>query len=250
MLYATRDLLGRSIHARDGEIGRLDDLFFDDRSWMVRYLVVQAGNWLEDRRVLISPVAVDDLAGQDDPLSVALTRDQVRESPPIDLALPVSRQMEAELHQFYGWPAYWAPLSQTAVMAGLDPPTAVDTGNVPEPAPRGAESDPHLRSVRDLEGYRLEATDGEVGHVDGFLLDGGDWLLRYLVADMGTWLPGRKVLVAPRWVRDFRWGDQRAEVDLDRGLIEQAPEYDASRPVSREYEQQLYRHYHRPPYWE
>jgi sporulation protein YlmC with PRC-barrel domain len=107
VLRSVSSLLGSSILANDGEMGHVHDILFDDRSWLVRYIVVETGSWLSGRRVLLSPIIAQapDVEGR--VLRVALTRDQVRNSPGIDTDLPVSRQQEIAMTLHYGWPAYW-----------------------------------------------------------------------------------------------------------------------------------------------
>lgn len=78
MLHKVRDLQGDALHAEDGEVGRVDDLYFDDEDWDVRYLVVDARRWSPGRRVLVSPIAIDRAraaAGGD--IRVDLTREQI-----------------------------------------------------------------------------------------------------------------------------------------------------------------------------
>ena len=81
-------------------------------------------------------------------------------------------------------------------------------------------------------------------------MDDETWSLRYLVVDTRNWLPGKEVLVAPRWISDISWAGLRVSVDLPRETIKQAPEFDPSQPISREYEARLHEHYGRPAYWE
>jgi sporulation protein YlmC with PRC-barrel domain len=79
MLHKVRDLQGDSILAEDGEVGSVDDLYFDDEGWDIRYLVVNARRWIPGRRYLVSPIAID----RDRPLThggdirVELTREQI-----------------------------------------------------------------------------------------------------------------------------------------------------------------------------
>ncbi len=108
----------------------------------------------------------------------------------------------------------------------------------------------HVRSVKEVTGYHIQATDGEIGHVEEFILDDQAWTLRYLVVDTRNWLPGRKVLVAPAWVTSVNWANRNVGVDLTTGAIKNSPEYDPSAPVNREYEVRLYDFYGRPRYWE
>ena len=99
--------------------------FFDDKTWAIRYLVVDTGTWLPDRQVLISPIALGqpDWEGQFFP--VKLTTEQVRNSPDIDTDKPVSRQQETRLHTYYDWPVYWSG----GIPLGLMPPLRTQAGS-------------------------------------------------------------------------------------------------------------------------
>jgi hypothetical protein len=115
--------------------------------------------------------------------------------------------------------------------------------------PQDPQGDPHLRSVDEVTGYHIAATDGEIGHVEEFILDDDNWALRYLVVDTRNWLPGRKVLVSPLWVTDLEWADEKAKVAMTRAQVKESPVYDPREPVNREYEARLYDFYGRPVYW-
>ena len=107
-----------------------------------------------------------------------------------------------------------------------------------------------LRSVDEVIGYNIQATDGDIGHVEEFIVDDDTWIIRWFVVDTRNWLPGRKVLVAPDWVTRTSWGDRDVHVDVTRARIKDCPEYDPGLPINRRYEQQLYDYYGRPVYWE
>jgi len=109
MLRKAKELKGAKLQARDGAIGKIKDLYFDDEAWTVRYLVADTGSWLTGRKVLLSPFAVQKIRSADEHvLEVNLSRRQIEESPSIDEAMPVSRQFEIEYYQYYNWPIYWA----------------------------------------------------------------------------------------------------------------------------------------------
>ena len=95
----------------------------------------------------------------------------------------------------------------------------------------------------------MDASDGELGSISDFIVDDELWVVRYMVIDTGGWLPGRKVLVSPDWVKDVAWSDSAVSVDLSQSQIEGCPEYDPSKPVNRRYEVRLYDYYGRPGYW-
>ena len=110
-------------------------------------------------------------------------------------------------------------------------------------------ADPHLRSARDVTGYYIEATDGDLGHVEDFLVEDATWAIRYMIVDTRNWWPGRKVLVSPAWISGVSWTDSKVRVDLSRAQIESAPQYDPSQPLAREHEERLYEHLDRRRYW-
>lgn len=232
MLRNVQELFGYNIVATDGEIGRAYNFYFDDQRWSIRYLVAEAGDWLNSRRVLVSPVAL----GQPDwsyrTFPVNLTRRQVQESPSVDADMPVSRQEEAAMNSYYGWPAYWSFPAEPGALAA-DP-----------------SGDPNLRSVRDIIGYRIQASDGEIGHVDDFIVDDEAWALRYVVIETLNWLPGKKVLLAPEWVERVSWAEGALAVNLSRDVVATSPEYGPSPWVTRLLEVEVYRHYGQRGYWE
>jgi uncharacterized protein YrrD len=246
MLRSTNHLEGFAIGAKDGEMGSVHSLIFDDRDWTIRYLVVDTGRWLPGRKVLLAPKAVTRPDWQGRVFHVDLTKDQVRSSPDIDAEKPVSRQREIELHKYYGWTPYWGPVH------GLS--TAPEY-HVPEQAERGTAvmvesvGDSNLRSTREVRGYRIHATNGQIGHVEDFIVSDEDWVIRYLVVDTRNWLPGRSVLISPEWVRDIGWEEREVWVDVPKQTIEDSPTYDPAAPINREYETRMYDYYGRPRYW-
>lgn len=247
MLKTMSDLKGMNIAATDGEIGSVDDVYFDDLSWTFRYVVVDTGTWLPGRRVLISPMSVKTPAW-DERLPVNLTKAQIEESPSIDTDRPVSRQYEMDYLRYYGYPYYWGGPHRwgTTQYAGEAGP-----GGTPASESAALEGgDPNLRSAREIMGYYIEATDGDIGHVKDFLFDDREWAIRYMIVDTGNWWPGKKVLVSPEWIRRVSWQDSRVTVDLSKEGVKSAPEYDPTRPPAREYETRLYSHYQRRNYWE
>ena len=125
------------------------------------------------------------------------------------------------------------------------------SAEMPRPiATPAAGGDPHLRSVREVSGYHLAATDGELGHVEDFILDDETWSIRYVVIDTRNWLPGRQVLISPSWVREVDWGLRKVSVDMTKQQVKDSPEYDPKMPINREYEARLYDFYGRTRYWQ
>jgi hypothetical protein len=244
MLRSVKSLRGYTIAAKDDTIGKVDDLFFEETSWVTRYLVVDTGSWLTGRRVLISPVSLEQPVTKEKIIPANLTRAEVENSPDIEADKPISRQAEIELHQFYNWAPYWIGI-------GFSPPVTAPTEEDKKKAVAAAKErvDSVLRSTRKVTGYRIHATDGEIGHAEDFILADQDWVLRYLVVDTKNWLPGRKVLISPNWIEKISWSDSEVYVDLLREQIESSPRFNPSTPINQEYEIRLYDYYGRPKYW-
>jgi hypothetical protein len=251
MLRNTADLKGLVIRATDGELGAVDQFYFDDDSWAIRYLTVETGGWLDGRSVLISPYSILDADWEAKRLDVALTKKQVENSPNIGTHLPVSRQQEATYLGYYGYPYYWG----SPHLWGLEfypsnlIPATPSTQAVADTLRERQSMDSHLRSAAFVNGYNIEAADGEIGHVDGFVLDDEAWAIRYMEVATRNWWPGKKVLVSPAWIDRVSWEDSCVFVALSREAIKDAPEYVESGSITREYENLLHSHYGRPPYW-
>jgi len=253
MLRSANKLRGFKIVAQDEEMGKVRDLYFDDREWIVRYLVVDTGRWLSDRLVLISPASVDHVGRGDRQLFVWLSKAQVESSPPVETHEPLSRQREREIAAYYQWPTYWYGDATFPVPSYVPP---ITSGSPRSAAHRPSavldeehEGDSHLRSVSIVTGYFLETLDDGLGHVDDFLIDDDTWDIRYLVVDTRNWWPGRKVLVSPRWVDEISWEQSRVRLSLVRENVKNAPEYNPQRDVERDYEERLHAHYGLPVYW-
>jgi hypothetical protein len=247
MLRNVTHLKGFTIRARDGDMGIVDQFYFDDESWAIRYLVVNAGDWLGGRLVLVSPLALRKTDWQSRLLDVALTKKQVEDSPPIDTHKPVSRQHEAVFLGYYGYPSYWAAPNYPAALA-VQQEAMAEAEELRARAER-EPADSHLRSTSAVTGYHVSAADGEIGHVRDFIVDDETWAIRYLEVDTLNWWPGKKVLVSPQWINRVSWADSKVYVDLTRETIQNGPEWVESIPVTREYEHRLYDYYARSPYW-
>jgi hypothetical protein len=245
MLMNATQLEGFVIRATDGEIGHVEQLYFDDETWAIRYLTVKTGGWLEGREVLISPVSVIATDWQGKHIDVLLTKAQVEASPNIDTHRPVSRQDEAAYLGYYGYPYYWGFYPM-----GLAEPAGNFQSELLADRIRRESTDSHLRCIEAVTGYRIEASDGEIGHVDGFVLGDETWAIRYMEVATRNWLPGKKVLVAPSWIQRVSWSDSTVFVGLSCKAIQTAPEFDKAAPITRDYEDRLYAHYGLPPYWQ
>lgn len=223
MERALKDLRGDAIVARDGRIGSLDDVYFDDRQWGVRYLVVDTGGWLPGRQVLISPHSVQRGAHGRDAIPVDLTREQVENSPGLETDQPVSLQFEEAHARYYGYAQFLAAAGATGAVMPLPPSAARDADRGKLERAEQAARESHLRSSREIAGYGIEAADGALGHVEDFVVDEDGWTIADIVVDTRNWLPGKKVLVPPSAVEDIDWESRKVRVRLARSELKQAP---------------------------
>jgi hypothetical protein len=258
MLFAASGLIRRPAAASDGRIGHVKDFLFDDRSWKVRWMVVDTGHWLPGRKVLIHPSAIDPLElpprpaipmlsfGETMAVSVGLTMRQIEASPEAGEDEPVTEQMQQRLYDYYGWDPFWgASLSGTdgivAPRSGQPLPAEVAEGRAADlDIPPG---DPHLGSAAAVKGYAVHASDGEIGAVDNVLLDDVRWVVRYLVVDTGHWLPGKLVQLSPQAVTDVDWGGRRVSVNVTRERVSSAPAWDPLAMADEIADQRVHRHF-------
>ena len=246
MLTKVKILDGYAIQTSGDEtIGRVKDVYFDDRHWTIRYLVVNTGNWLVGRKVLVAPHALVSVNADHENIIVSLTKQQIEDSPPLASDKPVSRQFESNYYGYYGWPAYWyGPYSW-----GYYPYVERDQTKWELFNPEEKAWDHHLRSCHEVRGYDIEAKDGAIGHVEDFIVDAETWEIRYLIVNTSNWWAGKKVLISPFWIQRVSWGEQIVSIDLTRDSIKSSPEYTEDLLLDRDYETSLYGHYHRKGYW-
>ncbi|MGI4789085.1 MAG: PRC-barrel domain-containing protein [Janthinobacterium lividum] len=240
MLREIKKLHGIILRTTDGELGSVDEILFDDRTWTVRYLVVNTGGWLSGRQVLITPAAFGVLDWEQRVLNVNLTRTQVEDSPGIETDEPVSRQWEAEMHDYYGWPYYWC-VGAMGLVGGswYSSPLMI-------PAASEAAADlgaAHLTSTKDVTGYVVAARDGDIGHVEDFLVDDETWQIRCLAVDTRDWWPGKQVLLPLDWVGQISWPAGTVTAEVTRDQIKSAPYWESGKPFSPAFLEQLVRYH-------
>jgi uncharacterized protein YrrD len=262
MLRSMNYLKNQEVGASDGNIGEIKDLYFDDHAWVVRYLVVDTGNWLESRKVLISPISVEHATMTTRILHLSITKKQVENSPSIDTDKPISRQNESAYLNHYGYPDYWGGVGiwgGSMYPYGVLPNSFNRANRIDreqaESAYRRAErdrhdqDDPHLRSSREVMGYHVHAKDGDIGHVEDVLIEDETWAIRYLVLNTSNWWIGHKLLVSPQWITDISWSDAKVSISLTREAVQNAPHFDTSTELNRQHEAMLVEHYGKQGYW-
>ena len=252
MKRTIKNLTGFTMGATDGEIGKITDFYFDDINWTVRYVVVETGNWLSNRKVLISPQALLPCDWENKTFPVNLTKEQIKKSPDIDTEQPVSRQQEMDLHAHYSWKNYWGgglwaggmgTSGMMMPMSGVPMEEAVKNSNNNSNGETGG--DPHLRSTENVQGYTIHAADDTIGDVEDFLVDDNNWKIYYMVVNTGNWFPGKKVIISPDLINEIKWETSEVTVNASVEEVKNSPEYDASKHLSNGYEANLQNYYGR-----
>jgi len=255
MLRSVKSLEGFAIGATDGTFGKVKDFYFDDQAWVIRYLVVDTSAWLGGREVLVSPYSINQPDWAGNVLPATISKKQIEDSPGIETDQPVSRQYERSYLGYYGYPFYWGGSGLWGdgyypgiYRQGMDAEDYAGYNGYLS-GPSADDGDPHLRSCDAVKGYHIRASDGEIGHVQGFLLDDSTWSIRYLIVNTSNWWVGHKVLISPEWIDKVSWAGSFVATTLDRQAIKAAPAYDEYAPFGRDGESALYDHYDRKAYW-
>ena len=228
MLQSIKKLYGKKLRTPEGNIGHVEDFYFNDERWIVRYVVADTGTWLPGRAVLLSPHAFGKFRQEDDCLLISLTREQMEKSPLMEAHKPVSRHFEEEYFRYYGWPCYWQggeiwgpqPSGRAA-----PPPHHLATKTASPGSRLPDAGDPHLRSNKALHGYHLETRDGPIGSVVDFMLDDRTWTIRHLVIETGHWLSGMEIAISPKHIEWISYRDSKVFVDMTKRVILEATEY-------------------------
>lgn len=258
MLVVASAMKGYTIEALDGHLGSVSNFLFDDTTWKIRWLVADTGSWLSTRLILLHPsvLGVPDHGAKSIP--VTLSKAQIEKSPEIAQDRPVTMQMQNDLYSYYDWDPYWGPtqfgpgIADMGLYGGFAPSASqaerlrAETG---ETYQFGTDDgDPHLRSMHDVKGYHIHATDGGIGHLENFLIDDVDWATRYLIVDTSNWWIGRHVLISPYAVHDVSWTDQRLNLDVTRERVKGSPTWDPAAIISQMYQRELHGYYGWPGY--
>jgi len=228
MLWNASKLRGLAIEATDGQIGTVDDLLLDDRTWQLRWLVVHTGLWLLGRKVLLPLSALGKPSLKTHSFTVQLTKQQVKDSPDVTTDLPVSRQLEARVYDHYNWDPYWQIGFSTMANIGCTPVYMPPLNDADPQSQIDEKDDPHLRSVIELTGYHMEAQDGAIGHAEDFIIDDTNWHIGHVIIDTKNWLPGQCVVISPKMIREIDWIGRSICLRTNIAKIKASPPYHSS----------------------
>ena len=249
MLVNIKSLTGFTLRATDGEVGEVKDFLFDDQTWTIRYMIVETGNWLSGRKVLISTESVDRTDSTSNMnhkvFPVNLSKEQILHSPPIDPDKPITRMQEEELNGHYPWNNYWQSGYFTTGMIAYNALPLEDEIKIrgEEQHSYRSEHESHLQSVHKIMGDTIKETDGDLGTIQGFIIDDSSWKIKFIILDIGTWFSGKKVVISPQSITNVDWPMSEIRVNLTKDAVKHSPQFDESEPIPADLEDYFNLHY-------
>jgi hypothetical protein len=235
MLRNLKEIMSYVLVTKDGKLDGCSDFLFDDRDWVVRYVVADTRRWLPGRKVLISPMALERPDWQTRHTPVKLTKAEIEASPDLAHDAPVSKTYEKRWHEHYKYSPYWSGARMGSRLMRNLVEREVD-----------ADCDEHLRSAVEVSDYHVRAREGQTGYVEDFVVDDETWEIRFIVVSTRRWLHGRNVLVEPASVDVIRWANRMLAVGMTRDELLERPAFDPNMPVNRETETRVYDYRGRP----
>lgn len=260
MLRKLKNLKGFTIQGKDDDLGKVEDFYFDQERFVIRYVVIDTGNWLQEELTLISPEAFEEINYETEEIFVNLNSEELKEGPSIEKNKPVSKETEEKLVNHFEWPVYWTggayPASGTAVQGASvrrDKIFNYEESPAKQKQTGKKDTESNLRSFNEVRKYHIQAEDDEFGHLEDLFIDEENWVIRYLLVDTRNILPGKDVLIAPEWLQSISWNEEKIYVNKTKEEIKNAPEYKEGKfenIINRDYEEKLYDHYNENKYWQ
>lgn len=227
-----KSLIGYSMEATDGYFGKVEEFYFEDTTWVIRYLVLKTGNWLSYRKVLIAPQAIEKRAAEPGIFPVNLSKEQIRTSPDIDTDKPVSLRQDVHLYGHYAWQRYGGSgFYAGGSAAAMDNVPIIDEKIMKEADPNDKRSDDdlHLRSTKKIMGYHIHTSDGDFGRVSDFVFDDANGQIMYLVVDTPGWFDRNQIfLIETRIIKEIQWGNSKVVLNISTDEIKECPVFDES----------------------
>jgi hypothetical protein len=237
MLINLEALVGSTIHAVDGDVGQVNDVYFDDRYWTIRFLVVDIQPWVPlSSKTLISPISLLEFNTIDQLLNVSISKDKIKNSPQIEEHETVSREFEKTYFDYYAYGYYWVGAGAWGEYAY--PMALANQDRLPEDNEPSEEikKTNHLRSTNEITHYAIGALDGNKGYIKDYICDTYNWTLLYIVVDTRDWLPGgKKVLISPAQLSTINWEEKTVSCNLPLEQIKLCPEHHPDKLNDAEY---------------
>ncbi len=241
MIRTMLELTDFELRAADGPLGPLQDLYFEDVEWVVRYLTADVSAWLPGLTVLLAPSALDSVDREHRTMRTRFDRRQMQNSPTAIEDDAVSKRNMEHVGDPTWQPFWLTTSSQLGATAPITPLRSGVSGEKTGETGSGAD----LRSAQELLGYAVECEGQRVGRVSDLAYDDETWKIQYLVVDTVAPAEERRILIAPDWTEAIDWVEPVVRLDLDCEAVGRAPGFEASTRVDEAYRRRLLEHYGR-----
>ena len=224
MQRRTSAFTGYTIEAVDGKVGFISDILFEDQTWKLRWFVVNTGSWLLGRKILIHPSALERPDIRQRAFPSSLTKVQVEASPDLKCNQPVSRQIDQDFSNYYTFLSGWGDDCYGGQSVGLLGSGASNSRSVPR-VPVLEDDERQLLSIASMMGFSIHALDGDIGHLEDFLVEDESWTIEYAVVATKNWGFGRHVLISPTDIRTTNFLAEYVPINLTRYKIKCSPSW-------------------------
>jgi len=241
MKRSLKTLIDYKIQTTDQVEGKINDFLFDEKSWVIRYMKSDFGNFISPQKVLVPQVFLESPNWHDHSFPIEISSKEIDRCPDIEEHQTVSRKYEEILFEHYDLKPYWYSAYTVPIASSFYPPRPLKTPtkNIEE-----ENIDTILRSFEEVKGYHIQAIDGKIGHIEDLIIDDDDWQIVYVVIDTSNWLPwSKKVLIAIDWMDNISYEKREVKISLHKDAIKNAPEYDESQTIDELFEKSMYDFY-------
>jgi sporulation protein YlmC with PRC-barrel domain len=250
MKLSLKEILGYSIESSAQVTGEIRDFLFDDEYWVIRYVDADLGIDMPERRVLVPQTFFKETDWVTQNFKVTLSRAGLATCPALDKFQPISRLYEEELNKHYRLANYWArnynsPDNKLDKMTHFSLPE--QKFNAAPKLIREHDLDTNLRSFKEILGYNILTSDGQLGCVDDLLIDSDDWGIISIIVDASkNNSEGKKVIVASMWIEKVSYLAREIKISLAIKEVENSPEYNPLAPVNEVIEKRYYNYLGKP----
>ncbi|MGW8314178.1 MAG: hypothetical protein ACWGNV_01150 [Bacteroidales bacterium] len=242
MKRSLKNLTGYSLEGNDGTQGKVNDLLFDEETWVVRYVDANIDGIRDRQRILIPRFFLATPDWQEKKIRVDLNREEIASCPDINEKSPVSREYERALIKHFSIEEYWPTMYSAPAGAGVFyPPRPI---RIPTKLVDEKELDTSLRSFGEVKGYSIKGNEDRFGQVRDLIMDDVDWQVVYLIIDTSSWKPWSKsVVLSVSWLETVSYEKHEVAIAMDPDRIKEAPEFDPAHPIGMDYEKALHDYY-------
>lgn len=248
MLRSIEDLIKSGVTCPDGDLGRVEQVYFDVRTWGMCYLIVDTSAWGYGEKIWVPLRCISQIDFASGVVKLNRTQQKMLSSSSLDTKTPVSRLQEVRIFDYYDCKPYWeeanfhgtphdpaAPLEPDANTRMTEQMNALNALNA-------LNATVHPLSTKEVGGFTIEALEGPIGHIRDFVFDDETWLIRYLTVDTRDWWQSEsEVLLSTESFKCIDSTTSTISTSLSRDAIKRSPAYIDAVPLSRMYETQLHK---------